>query len=438
MSTTNPPHGIDDFVKSPISALCAFSQNFTYAKYSAFFELAQALILNFLQSRLNKAFYECIGIELDTFPSGWNYGRVKRKTIISLAVGIILSAFGFYYAFANVPLSELIWYMGTVSYVWILPAAVLGLSNFFLRALRWRVILGTSVRLPFSPVYHATMIGFMVNSVLPARVGEIVRPAIIKKKENVPFSFGVSTLVTERILDAFTLIAMFAWMMAVVDIDPDLTVEVLGYHLSRTVLENAASGMITFSLAVAAVVVLMNITVFQHLLKTGILKIPGLFIFFGSNVRETIYNRFCIPLTGIIDNVVAGMSLVRFPEKLLLCVFYSAIIWLLQAGAFYITAIGSPSIELSFTELTTVFVIICFFIMLPSVPGYWGIFEAGGVFGLALFGVAAREALGFTLTVHAVLMFPVLIAGLVSLVMSGTRIFRTAAPATDIPKPEKP
>ena len=51
---------VDGFVKSPISALRAISQNFTYAKYAAFFEIAQALILDFLQSRQAATFYECI------------------------------------------------------------------------------------------------------------------------------------------------------------------------------------------------------------------------------------------------------------------------------------------------------------------------------------------------------------------------------------------
>jgi len=54
------PIAFDGFVKSPISALCAISQNFTYVKYAAFFEIAQALILNFLQSRQIVTFYECI------------------------------------------------------------------------------------------------------------------------------------------------------------------------------------------------------------------------------------------------------------------------------------------------------------------------------------------------------------------------------------------
>jgi len=37
-------------------------KTYTYNKYAAFFEITQALILNFLQSRLIATFYECINI----------------------------------------------------------------------------------------------------------------------------------------------------------------------------------------------------------------------------------------------------------------------------------------------------------------------------------------------------------------------------------------
>jgi hypothetical protein len=59
-------------------------------------------------------------------------------------------------------------------------------------------------------------------------------------------------------------------------------------------------------------------------------------------------------------------------------------------------------------------VIICFFISLPSVPGWWGLWEAGGVFALSLFGVSSKEAAGFTLANHAIHVFPVIIVGLAS------------------------
>jgi len=50
----------DGSVKSSVSALRAISQNFTYAKYPAFFEVSKALILIFWQSRRIATFYECL------------------------------------------------------------------------------------------------------------------------------------------------------------------------------------------------------------------------------------------------------------------------------------------------------------------------------------------------------------------------------------------
>ena len=70
--------------------------------------------------------------------------------------------------------------------------------------------------------------------------------------------------------------------------------------------------------------------------------------------------------------------------------------------------------------------ITCFFIALPSVPGFWGVWEAGGVFALALFGVSAKDAAGFTLANHAVQMIPIIIVGLVSAMIIGVDIWQVS------------
>ena len=67
-------------------------------------------------------------------------------------------------------------------------------------------------------------------------------------------------------------------------------------------------------------------------------------------------------------------------------------------------------------------VIVCFFISLPSVPGFWGLWEAGGVFGLMIFGVSAKDAAGFTLANHVFQMVPVIVIGLISLVITGVSV----------------
>jgi hypothetical protein len=87
---------------------------------------------------------------------------------------------------------------------------------------------------------------------------------------------------------------------------------------------------------------------------------------------------------------------------------------------------GCPGIELSFTEIAAHMIIICFFIALPSVPGFWGIWEAGGVFALVLFGVSSKDAAGYTLANHAIQMFPVIIVGLVSAMVTSVNILQVS------------
>jgi uncharacterized membrane protein YbhN (UPF0104 family) len=94
-------------------------------------------------------------------------------------------------------------------------------------------------------------------------------------------------------------------------------------------------------------------------------------------------------------------------------------------------SLGCPGIDLSFLELYAMMVILCFFISLPSAPGFWGIWEAGGVFALLIFGVPAKEAAGFTVANHVIQMLPVIIMGLVSAIITGVNVVQVAHTSTE-------
>ena len=65
---------------------------------------------------------------------------------------------------------------------------------------------------------------------------------------------------------------------------------------------------------------------------------------------------------------------------------------MIAALSYYVFSLGSPGVDLSYTEMFAVMVIICLFIALPSVPGFWGLWEAGGVFAMSLFGISKNAA----------------------------------------------
>lgn len=56
--------------------------------------------------------------------------------------------------------------------------------------------------------------------------------------------------------------------------------------------------------------------------------------------------------------------------------------------------------------------------MLPSVSGYYGLWEAEGVFAMAIFGETSDIAAGFSLLSHVMLMFPVLFVDFLSAVVT--------------------
>jgi uncharacterized protein (TIRG00374 family) len=351
---------------------------------------------------------------------------MKRNLTISLLVGIVVSAIALYLAFRNVPLSDLLNYLRSINYLWVIPSICVSLFSFVIRVFRWQIILGSAHRIGFWRAFHPLMIGFMINSVLPGRVGEVVRPVILRKRENFPFSSGLATVVAERVFDIGLLIILFAFILATVQIRPDFHIAFGKYHLDRETLEMVSSGMLKLCLVLIAGIILVTFDKTRKWINDLIHGLPALFFFVGSSGKEKIQKVISRPLIRIVDNIANGLSLVRYPKKIILCIVLSFAVWYLAVLSFYIMALGCPGIELSFLELAAVLIIICFFIALPSVPGFWGIWEAGGVFALTIFGVSGKDAAGFTLANHAVQIIPVIVVGIVSAVITGINIIKVA------------
>ena len=164
----------------------------------------------------------------------------------------------------------------------------------------------------------------------------------------------------------------------------------------------------------------------RNMINELIMRLPGLFFFARPDLKEKIQKKISKPFVSFVENFATGFTLVKYPMKICACALLSVLIWGLAAFSYYLVSLGCPGIELSFIEITAVMVIICFFIALPSVPGFWGIWEAGGVFALLLFGVSSKDAAGFTLVNHAIQMFPVIFVGLISAILTSVNILQVS------------
>ncbi len=352
---------------------------------------------------------------------------MKKNVKISLTLGILLSALALYLSFRKVPFADLATYLTTINYFWILPAVFIALISFVIRTLRWQFILGAAHTVSFWQAFHPMMIGFMLNCILPGRIGELARPAILQKNDNIPFSTGLATVAAERLFDIILLIILSITVLAFVHIDPALDISFGKYHLNKETLLTIGAGMFKLSAVLIAGIIIISFSVSRKVLKRLIMAMPAMFFFAGSDFKNRMQERICTPLTGFLENFALGFALIKNPRKVGICIALSTIIWSLAALSYYVIALGCPGIRLSYFEITAVMIIICLFIALPSVPGYWGLWEAGGVFALSLFGISAKEALGFTLANHVIQIVPVIIIGILSAMTIGVNILKLHA-----------
>lgn len=350
------------------------------------------------------------------------YPRQMRTKLFSLLLSVIISFLALYYAFRKVPVEELIAYLSSINYLWVFPAVILIIVAFVIRAQRWKVILEDRLHLNFWQAYHPLMIAFMINLILPGRIGEIVRPALLKKRENLPFSIGLASVIAERLFDLIMLLLLFITITYFVTIDPDLDIPFGKYHLNKATLISLQNGMVKLCLFLIFGILLIIVSTTRKLIIKILEQIPSIFFFFSESVNRKIKELIHSLLIKTIDNIASGFSFIKQPRRVGICLGLTLIIWGLHAFSYYILALGCPSINLSIFELSAVMVIVCFFIALPSVPGFWGLWEAGGVFALSLFSISNKDAAGYTLTNHFIQIMPIIIAGCLSAILYGVNI----------------
>lgn len=96
----------------------------------------------------------------------------------------------------------------SVNYFWILLAWVaFNISNLS-RAFRWKMLLNSMGYQPkIGNAFMAVLVGYFANLGLP-RLGEVVRAATISKYENIPVDQTVGTIVTDRVIDIISILAI--------------------------------------------------------------------------------------------------------------------------------------------------------------------------------------------------------------------------------------
>ncbi len=135
---------------------------------------------------------------------------IKKATSVfkyTFSLGLALALL--YLAFRNVDFSEFIEKSKQVNYTWVIVSILLSLVAYYARAYRWNILL-KPLGYPNLNVHKtnlAVLVGYLANLAFP-RLGEVTRCGMMKRSDDVPVSTSLGTVITERIIDLFTLIAL--------------------------------------------------------------------------------------------------------------------------------------------------------------------------------------------------------------------------------------
>jgi uncharacterized membrane protein YbhN (UPF0104 family) len=273
-------------------------------------------------------------------------------------------------------------------------AVVIATLTFPLRLVRWRLLLrderGHSY--PVGPLWHAVALGFMANNILPLRAGELVRSYTASRLAGIRFSTVFSSIAVERIFDGLTIVALLTLALLSPGLPPSVTIGGVSIaHLAR-----AAGAMGGAALLVALAVVSAPVAAEAVVRK----------VFPPGKVADRI--------VSLIEGIRLGLMVLRTPSRLAGVVFWSLVLWLVNALGFYVgfAAFGIP---VSYYGALLLQGLLILGISVPSTPGFFGPFEAVIVAVLALYGVANDVAFSYAISFHVTSFVPITLLGLWSL-----------------------
>lgn len=307
-------------------------------------------------------------------------------------VGIALSVFLLWFTLRGVHLRE-VWDILRSSNLalWAL-CTVTATAIFPLRARRWQAILAPAHgRLPLRALWHATAIGMMVNNVVPARAGELARAfALTRERREVRFTAAFASLAVDRLFDGVVVLAL----MLLATLDPR-------FPADATVL-----GVTAASIAGTAGLFLGTVLIVLYALALA----PATFIGLAERMAALVSAGLAAKLRHLLEGFVSGLGVLRAPGLALEVLWWTIIHWLTNALAFYF---GFLALDIAAPASATLFLqgIIAIGVALPSSPGFFGLFEAAGKAGLALYGVADAAAVSWVIGFHILSFIPITLIG---------------------------
>jgi uncharacterized protein (TIRG00374 family) len=258
---------------------------------------------------------------------------------------------------------------GAVEWHWVLVAVLLNLLSIIVRALAWNTVISQAMPPPrprFRLVFSAFCVGLLGNAVLPGRIGELARVAVLTRKgpsREGSWATLVGTVFAHRVFDIIPSALLIVYVLATAKIP---------------------QWAITSLIAVVAV---------------------GSALFLVAFVSARRHNRSVLEEAGTLRRVVTmareGLGVMHAPMPAAAAILFQCLGWVCQLFAVY-TAMRAFDIHAPLPAAGLVLVLMNVATILPLWPGNVGLTQAAIALPLVGYGVPYAKGFAFGLGLQAI------------------------------------
>ncbi len=327
---------------------------------------------------------------------------IKTLFILLILVGLL------YLFFKQIDFEKAKYYLLHTKLRYVFSILLIYPFIYYFRSLRWKFLLGDSgEKVKLKSVYSANIIGFAINYLLPARIGEFARAYILGKNEDISVSFIFGTVIIERILDLGAMV-VFAGIfyilrpLAFKDLSP--TAKSLAFIKEGS--------FIAFILFIVLILLFLLIFLFKRKAMVFWEKICG---FLPRKIAKTLINFG--------DKFIEGIITLFNNKRKLAIILHSLIIWFLISLSYWIALIDF-GLHVNFITIIPYIIALLVGASIPT-PGMVGGFEALSQFSLTgLYGMDANIAAAATIILHIGLVLVTLLISIPFILKEGLWVFK--------------
>ena len=307
--------------------------------------------------------------------------------LIKALVALIVTAAALWWSVNDVPLDTVKSRLYDTKWSFVALYVVAQFLVHAVRTVRWGLLVRPLGEPSYRAIFSAASVGIPAAMFLPLRLGEFVRPVMIKRA-GVPFPSGLASVVVERAVDGLTNVGLFFMLLSLLPANADVPSEIrVGAKIALVLFGGGCGALLLIS----------------YIGDKAIDWVHRILGRFSMSVATKV--------SELLDSFLIGLKPLGNPRYALSFIVLTIAYWGLN-GLVTGLLIQSYGIDVPLLAGPFTVSVLVFAVMVPAGPAFIGPMQAGFRAGLAAYAVSSTDALVVGITAHlaTVVCFSVILA----------------------------